>query len=545
MESYLKGVVGYEMSDYFPLEALKAHAVAARNYALFKLAAESAKGYDFDDTVMYQVYKGYDDKLQNIIRAVDETRFIILLHNDKLIEALYSAWHGGYSEDAVNVWGNSVIYLKSKADTFESDSWPNGIIRTKSATRDKTRTFLGLPSNMYNVVYDSETNAYTFNGKGYGHGLGMSQIGAKNRASSGQTYNQILKFYYDGSYLENLTPKASMLTSLNQSDTCSIIGKAIHFNAVAAEDTMYKFEILKEDLILQTTDFSTSDSFIFTPQQSGIYSLKAYSKHPLSTNEYDDSKSVEFTIYDNDVDMTISIDKSKIITGQTINVTADGRGDSGIEYLYKYEVLMGETSVAVKDYSSNNNFSYTPSLSGAYLVNVYMKTVFSLKDFDVLRTVSFEAYAAPQIVSAKSIGKMFINTPINIASDIKPGSNSEYEIRYQLYLNGAILEENALGFSTDFSFTPSKAGKYTIILYVKDNISVKSFDDSKTFTVYIESAPIIVSKLPIKSGMTGADVATIQTGITKLGSSGVVDLSTLDAMNNSLLKIAEIKTILY
>ena len=63
---------------------------------------------------------------------------------------------------------------------------------------------------MYTSAYKSETGVYTFSGKDYGHGFGMSQIGAKNRAASGQTYEQILKFYFDGTYTENLTPKASI-----------------------------------------------------------------------------------------------------------------------------------------------------------------------------------------------------------------------------------------------------------------------------------------------------------------------------------------------
>jgi SpoIID/LytB domain protein len=254
MDNYLKGVVGYEMSDFFPIEALKAQAVAARNFALSKIGAESAKGYDFDDTTSYQVYKGYDDRLKNTIRAVEETRGMVLLYNNSLVEALYSASHGGYTEDSVNVWGNPVTYLKSKVDIFDSELWPkgninftgnqidsilkskglilstdtflsldlssitkypsgrvsnininyrdiSGVAKVKSITKDRARTFLSLPSSMYTVSYDSTTGLYTFSGKGNGHGLGMSQIGAKNRAASGQSFDEILKFYYEGSYL--------------------------------------------------------------------------------------------------------------------------------------------------------------------------------------------------------------------------------------------------------------------------------------------------------------------------------------------------------
>ncbi|OAA89295.1 SpoIID/LytB domain-containing protein [Clostridium ljungdahlii] len=249
IESYLKGVVGYELDNSCPIEALKAQAVAARNYAISRIGYATANGYDFDDTPAYQTYKGYDASLTNVISAVDQTKGQVLLYNDKLVETLYSAWRGGVSEDSENVWGNYVPYLRSVQDPFEKLPWPNGnivltnaqiqailvnrkyiastdtfvsldlssitkftsgrvsniniiykdaagTVQTKSVTNDCTRTFLGLPSNLYTVTYDAVNGAYTFSGMGNGHGLGMSQIGAKNRASVGQTYDQILKFYY-------------------------------------------------------------------------------------------------------------------------------------------------------------------------------------------------------------------------------------------------------------------------------------------------------------------------------------------------------------
>jgi SpoIID/LytB domain protein len=277
MDTYLKGVVGYEMSDSFPIEALKAQAVAARNFALSKLGYESSQGYDFDDTVKYQVYKGYDERLKNSIRAVDETSGIVLIFNDKLVEALYSASHGGYTEDSINVWGNSAPYLKSKQDSFDDEPWSkvnitftnrqidsilkskgyialtdtflnldltsvtkfvsgrvsniniiyrdiNGITRAKSVTKDRSRTFLALPSNMYNVSYDSSTGLYTFSGKGRGHGLGMSQIGARNRAISGQSFEEILKFYYDGSNITKAVPSSTFfIPQIANDDKLSIV----------------------------------------------------------------------------------------------------------------------------------------------------------------------------------------------------------------------------------------------------------------------------------------------------------------------------------
>lgn len=260
MESYLKGVVPFEMSDYYPIEALKAQAVAARNFALKKMGTRAAAGYDFDDTVLFQVYGGYNPSYKNTINAVDATKGMVLLYNYELAEALYSASNGGYTEDSENVWGNYSAYLRSKPDTFENESWPRGavtfsnqqiedILRSKGYlseaekfvkidvnlitkfpsgrisslpviyknssgietvryfTKDSARTFLALPSSMYTVTYDETAGIYTFSGKGYGHGLGMSQIGAKNRALAGQTFEDILKFYYDGTHLETIPPQ--------------------------------------------------------------------------------------------------------------------------------------------------------------------------------------------------------------------------------------------------------------------------------------------------------------------------------------------------
>lgn len=233
IEDYLKGVVSFEMSDSFPIEALKAQAVAARNYAFSRVGYCTLKGYDFDDTTNYQVYGGYNEAYKNVIAAVDSTKGQTLLYNDKLVETLYGSSDGGYTEDAINVWGNPTPYLISKPDSYDTQGWPYGnvvlsnsqidtILKTKKyltstdtfvkldlssitryisgrvsninviyvnstgtsvtlpITMDKARTFLGLPSSNYTVTYDPTILSYTFSGKGNGHGLGMSQIGAIN-----------------------------------------------------------------------------------------------------------------------------------------------------------------------------------------------------------------------------------------------------------------------------------------------------------------------------------------------------------------------------
>lgn len=94
LSHYLYGVVGYEMSNLFPLEALKAQALAAKGYGLLKIRQSGA--YDILDTADDQVYKGYDPASQNVIAAVDATMSDVLYYNNVPLLCYYAASNGGW-----------------------------------------------------------------------------------------------------------------------------------------------------------------------------------------------------------------------------------------------------------------------------------------------------------------------------------------------------------------------------------------------------------------------------------------------------------------
>ena len=94
LSHYLYGVVGYEMSNAFPLEALKAQALAAKGYGLLKIRESGA--YDILDTADDQVYKGYDPASQNVIAAVDATMSDVLYYNNVPLLCYYAASNGGW-----------------------------------------------------------------------------------------------------------------------------------------------------------------------------------------------------------------------------------------------------------------------------------------------------------------------------------------------------------------------------------------------------------------------------------------------------------------
>ena len=150
LESYLPGVVPYEMSDSFPLEALKVQAVCARTYALSKM--NSSAGWDVVDNTNDQVYRGTPDRAENTLLAVEETAGLVLTWGGKLITAWYSASNGGQTELPGNVWGGDQI---PGCFAMTDDPWdlqnPESTVRTAVLGRDGS----GLSRGMLRLVREA------------------------------------------------------------------------------------------------------------------------------------------------------------------------------------------------------------------------------------------------------------------------------------------------------------------------------------------------------------------------------------------------------
>ncbi|NMM64981.1 SpoIID/LytB domain-containing protein [Clostridium sp. P21] len=543
IESYLKGVVGYELDNSYPMEALKAQAVAARNYAISRIGYAIANGYDFDDTPAYQTYKGYDASLNNVISAVDQTKGQVLLYNDKLVETLYSAWHGGVSENSENVWGNYVPYLRSVQDSFENLPWPGGNMvltnaqiqtilvnkkyiastdtfvnldlssitkfasgrvsniniiykdsagttQTKSVKNDYTRTFLGLPSNLYNVTYDTVKGAYTFSGKGNGHGLGMSQIGAKNRADAGQTYDQILKFYYQNVYLQNLITSA-ILTNFTQSTNSLLAGNTSSFNATATSGSgtyLYKYVIMNGANVVYTRDYNNTSSLDYVPSTEGNYTVQVYMKDQNSTADSDDTKTSSFVVYGKPTISNLTTNKSQYLAGQTVNINTAAVSGSG-SYLYKYVISLNGTTLSTVDYSSNTNSLYKVSSAGNYNITVYVKDSLSTKDYDDMKTAAVQVYDQPTMTYTSTKNYIFVGDTVNYSiSEVNGSGSAQYRF---VAMNGSnIVADSGYLSSNTFSFKPEASGNYQVVGYIKDSLSQKTFDAQSTLNLNVYNPQI-------------------------------------------------------
>lgn len=154
LEDYVKGVVPYEMSGGWPLEALKAQAICARTYVCSTTKHLSSYGFDVCNTTDCQVYDGVGNNsvCPTAIsdQAVDETAGKCLYSNGSLIEAVYFSSDGGATEDAANVWGGNVGYLIGKMDPYEAT--------------------ISIPNYSYTVTYTPAQLTWVLQNSGYSIG---------------------------------------------------------------------------------------------------------------------------------------------------------------------------------------------------------------------------------------------------------------------------------------------------------------------------------------------------------------------------------------
>lgn len=136
VEEYLLGVVPYEMSDSFPVEALKAQAIAARTYALRKVG--SNQDYDVVDNTNDQAYYGVKAQNTNAAQAVRETAGLCGFYKGALAECYYSASNGGQTELASHVWGSGdYSYLVMADDPYDLEN-PESVVKQASLPKKLT-----------------------------------------------------------------------------------------------------------------------------------------------------------------------------------------------------------------------------------------------------------------------------------------------------------------------------------------------------------------------------------------------------------------------
>ncbi|MEZ0537239.1 stage II sporulation protein D [Caldicellulosiruptoraceae bacterium PP1] len=255
IEDYIIGVVAAEMPAEFPIEALKAQAVAARTYAVRKIikkqehaikgvylcdSFEHCQAYITIDEMKKRWGNGFEKYYEKIKKAVLDTKGLVMVYNGEVINSLFHAASGGETEDAKEVFGEDIPYLKSTQSLGEEScpKYSSNIKISKTQFINKLKSNFPNINIRYNTLQDQvkviertstgrvknikigneiisgnqfreiftlnstefwisfEKNNVIISTKGFGHGVGMSQWGARYYATQGLNYKDILKHYY-------------------------------------------------------------------------------------------------------------------------------------------------------------------------------------------------------------------------------------------------------------------------------------------------------------------------------------------------------------
>lgn len=259
-EEYLAGVVRAEMPASFELEALKAQAVAARTYTLYKLLGGGNHGETADictDPACCQAWLGEVQARENwgpraeeyeakIRRAVEETEGQTILYEGAPILAVFHSSSAGRTRAADAVWQSGLPYLQPVDSPEAGERIPNYYSRAEFSTEEvrsallascpqadlsgraetwlrnaqrdgagavetlevggvrvkgsRLRGALGLRSACF--TWETGADGFTFFVTGYGHGVGLSQYGAEAMAAAGADWREIIAHYYTGVTVE-------------------------------------------------------------------------------------------------------------------------------------------------------------------------------------------------------------------------------------------------------------------------------------------------------------------------------------------------------
>lgn len=253
LEDYLRGVLSKEAPDYWPLESLKAIAIAARTYALYQRLTKTTNAFDVSGDVMSQDYGGKTAERANTTRAVKATRGLVLTADGALFPPFYHSTCGGATEHArvmgpfnVTPLQGGVVCTACSASPFyrwqrrltkadvgwalrQSRYGSIGPILDMQVTkrtptgRAETITIRGRNRNVALSGYEfralfgferirspqltiqSHGDTFFIDGAGWGHGVGLCQWGAAELSRRGLSAREILAFYYPGATLTSVS----------------------------------------------------------------------------------------------------------------------------------------------------------------------------------------------------------------------------------------------------------------------------------------------------------------------------------------------------
>ena len=444
-EEYLYSVVGAEMSPSWELEALKAQAVCARTYRDANWNKWISYGYNLKDSTEDQVYPGTSSEGPSTIQAVKDTVGVIIKYQGNPVSLYYYSSCGGYTANNEDVWvtGSALGYLRAVPDndggadfcspsvsgnTSYTWSYAYPMSTLESTLKGNSNTAPSNPNatlvdvnvaqwdvsgraKYVNIVYSDQTKQVSgatfrtvagstlikstkwdydpyvsggymyFAGKGYGHGVGMCQWGARGMVLKGYNYRDVLYHYYTGITItepagDYTPPQPPQLIYPSSGSYVNTLYPTFDWTDVSdPSGVYYELQIVTSTNFVPitfSTSWITSSAFTFSPSYSFTFSQGKYYWRVRAKDGANNISSWSSV-------WSVIIDTTPPSSPQGLSATA-GSNYIVLQWNQNYETDLREYSVYKSTISSTAGYVFISTI--AKNINYYY-------DYDVIQNVTY------------------------------------------------------------------------------------------------------------------------------------------------------------
>jgi hypothetical protein len=480
-------------------------------------SVQSAEGLTLDNAASFSFLTG--TKLNESIESVGLTKDLETIHIGDSVS--FTATSQGSSNPNYQFWvkegntwrlaqnygtANTFTYTASNegtyyvsvyardsnsAERFEAIKTISLNVKSKVTTVDLTRN---LPKPRV-----GETITYTANAKGSNHPSYQFWVREGSSWRIAQDYSQSNTFTYtpskEGTLFVSVYAKDStsteryeaykmdtvtvngMVTAVDLAKTVdtSKIGESITFTASAkgSSNPSYQFWIYEGGVWRIIQDYSTLNTFTYTPSKEGTYYVAVYARDSSSSERYEAIKNINFAVRGKVTQVELNQSTTSLAIGESITYTANAKGSSNPRY--QFWVNEGGVWRIAQDYGQSNIFTYTPSKEGTAYVSVYARDSGSTDRYEAVKTISSLVRGKVESVEvSQSTTTPIVGESITFTASAKGSSHSVY----QFWVNEGGTWRIAQNYSTTntFTFTPAKKGTYYVSVYAKDAGSTEKYE---------------------------------------------------------------------
>lgn len=275
------------------------------------------------------------------------------------------------------------------------------------------------------------------------------------------------------------------------------IGSSIKFLSEINGGKNLVYRYIVKGVIEEDTGFINEDEFIWTPKEVGNYEITLQVKDNSFDGDYEDIKKINFNIEKKGEKplkiVDVIVDKSRnVLINDSVNIMVKCESEAQVEYAFN--IRYAGRTVEKSEYNKSNWIDFKPTKAGEYEVEILAKDKYSKKDYDVHTVVYLKVveylpakidYIIMPVKETYLVGDM-------ISFDCIVQDTNNILMKYEIKINGRLIEETDFIKEKKLRFTPKAAGKYTIDVYAKHVKCNDEFDFKKEINIHVsEALPII------------------------------------------------------